>query len=254
MLSYGLVVHSVMSPFMTFLLRLNNVVLIMLICSMGQAQANIKNFMDGCPNEVPDTKITVQVEMYDPPVYHNYTVQELSRFTTSTQNPYPSNVMTHTYGITRNPLSFHTEIQIASSLNPLTKKKCYWYKSIALKMQTKPEIHIGKNIPPKGCYYNAVLTHELEHANIERRLLYEYKPIITKTLTDFARNTGFIRNIEAGRDEQVYQHFNQALAKQIDTIHTHMEPVRRARQAQIDTAASYEATAAPCRGKEKQPY
>jgi hypothetical protein len=225
-----------------------------LLLGAKHAQANIKDFIEGCPAEVPHAEIKVDIEMYDPPIYHNYTIQELSRFTTNTANPYPSNVLSHTYGITRNPLAFQTEIQIASSLNPLTKKKCYWYKSIRLKMQTRPEIHIGKNIPPKGCYYNAVLTHELEHANIERRLLYDYKPIITQTLTDFVRNTGFIRNIDAGRDQQVYEHFNKALAQQIDTIHTHMEPVRRARQAQIDTAASYETTAAPCRGKEKQPY
>jgi hypothetical protein len=218
------------------------------------AQSSVKNFIEGCPQDVPTAQIRVLIEMFDPPVHHNYTIQELSRFSTGTQSPYPSHVMTHTYGITRNPLSFRSEMQIASAMNPLTKKKCYWYQSITLTMQTKPEIFMGKNIPPKGCYYNAVLTHELEHANIERRLLYDYQPIITKTLTDFVHNTGFIRNIDAGRDQQVYEHFNQALAHQIDTIHSHMEPVRRARQAQIDTAASYEATAASCRGKEKQPF
>ncbi|HEY1095765.1 MAG TPA: hypothetical protein VGF14_00835 [Alphaproteobacteria bacterium] len=227
--------------------------LLFLFSLSSQARAGIGDFIDGCPKELPSAQIRIIIEMFDPPVYQNYTIPELTGFK-STPSPYPSDAITHTYGLTKNPLRFLVESQIASSTNMLNKKKCYWYSGIALRIQVKPEIYMGKEIQPRTCYYNAVLRHELEHANIERRLLQDYKSIITDTVTDFVRKTGFIRNIEPGRDQDVYNHLKDALGRQIDTIHAHMEPVRAARQAEIDTMASYESTAAPCRQMEKAPY
>lgn len=217
------------------------------------AQAGLMDFADGCPKDTPPADIRVSLEMYDPPVYNTYSIPELSRMHNNT-SPYASDAVVHTYGITKNPLVFSVGSQIASAMNIMTRKKCYWYKSISLTLRVKPEIYMGKEIPKGGCYFNAVLKHELEHANIERRLLQDYQPIITNTLTDFVRQTGLIRNIDEGRDPEIYDHLKKALERQIDTIHLHMDPVRKARQAEIDTAASYEATAAPCRGVEQAPY
>lgn len=227
--------------------------LCVMLCAPVIAQAGLSDLVDGCPKELPPVDIRVSLQMYDPPVYNNYSIPELSRFS-GPSTAYSSDSLTHTYGITKNPLVFSSGSQIASSTNMLTRKKCFWYQSISLTLILKPEIYMGKEIPKNGCYYNAVLKHELEHANIERRLLHDYQPIITNTLTDFARQTGIIRNIDDGRDDEIYEHLKTSLARQIDTIHAHMEPVRKARQSQIDTADSYESTAAPCRTIEKAPY
>jgi len=223
-----------------------------LFCLSGASSAHAA-IMDACPETLPDATIRVAISMYDPPVYQHYSIDELTRVPSS-PSPYPSDAITHTYGLTKNPLNFSVKSQIASSLNRLTQKKCYWYDSIDLTLEVKPEIYMGKEIKPGTCYYDAVLKHELEHANIERRLLNDYQTIITTTITNFVRNVGFMRDIDAGNDEKVYAHLRQSLSHQMDVIHAHMEPVRAARQGQIDTAQSYDATAAPCRNVEPLPY
>lgn len=232
-----------------YLVFLTFVVLVPVTCWAG-----VGDYIDGCPKDLPPAAIRISVDMFDPPIYNNYSIPELSRMATGTTSPYASDAIVHTYGLTKNPLTFSVNSQIESAMNIISRKKCYWYKAIDLRIQVKPEIFMGREIPKGGCYFNAVLKHELEHANIERRLLQDYQPIITTTVTDFIRKTGFIRNVDNGRDEEVYAHLRDALGRQIDTIHAHMEPVRKARQAQIDTVTSYEATAAPCRAVEKAPY
>jgi hypothetical protein len=234
-------------------------VLTLLVCSLpGLALAWMERsgqaeFMNACPKELPSAQIRITTQMYDPPVYQNYSITELSGFPART-SAYPSDAVTHTYGLTRNPLEFLVESQIGISINQTSHKRCYWYDSVTLTLRLKPEIFMGREIKPGSCYFNAVLKHELQHADIERKLLQDYQPIITKTITDFIQKTGFIRNIDEGHDEQVYAHLKQAMSSQIDLIHSYMEPVRGARQAEIDTVASYEATAAPCRQVEKAPY
>ena len=216
------------------------------------AHAVTFNPMDSCPSEIPSASIRIALSLYDPPVYQNYSINDLTHFPTGA-SPYPSDAITHTYGITRNPLRFLGRSQIESSTNMLTKKKCYWYKGIDLTIEVKPQIYLGREIKQGTCYYNAVLRHELQHANIERKLLTDYQPIITATITQFVRNIGAIKDIDVGQDDAIYDKFQALLDQQLEVIHQHMEPVREARQAEIDTRESYEATAAPCRAVEVPP-
>ena len=220
----------------------------------GWSLKDFGNPMDSCPKDLPSATVRIALSLYDPPVYQNYSIPEPSHFPTRT-SPYASDAIVHTYGLTRNPLRFLAKSEITGVVNKLTRKKCFWYKSIDLTLEVKPEIFMGKEIKQGTCYYNAVLHHELQHANIERKLLQDYQPIITQTLAQFVTNVGFMRDIDASQpDDVTYNKFQQLLDQQMDVIHAHMEPVREARQAEIDTKASYEATAAPCRAIEPPPY
>ncbi len=223
-----------------------------LLCPVTGFAFSPSDLLQECPKEMPHADIRVSVAMFDPPVYRNYSFRELDGMK-SHPSPYPSDQLSHTYGMKSGPIIFMADSKIASQTNPLTKKSCYWYANLNLTIQLKPEIYIAKEIQPHSCYEAAVLKHELRHADIDRELLRDFQPIITQTLTEYVMKTGMLGGVSVTEQDAMYQRLKDALDNQMNVIHHHIEPVREQRQAQIDTVESYDATAAPCRGTEDIP-
>lgn len=106
-------------------------------------------------------------------------------------------------------------------------------------------VYVASELPRRSCAHEEVLDHEEHHVAIDRQLLQEYKPILTKFAERAVEQLGVIRASSPDEAERQMQMFlNTQLQAASDTIREE----RTRRQLAHDSTEEYERLGKVCDG------
>lgn len=107
-------------------------------------------------------------------------------------------------------------------------------------------IYVARELPRRTCAHNEVLAHEEHHVEIDRQLLKEFEPIITRYLQTSLHELG---TVQAESTEAAEAKMQKFIRKQLEKVAEKMNAERARRQAAHDSPEEYQRLAAVCNGE-----
>lgn len=172
---------------------------------------------------------------------------DLKRQPVDTKNPYAAGEITRTQGLMAGALQLKPSIAIGYRTHPGLGLSCVWYSKIDIGLNLTPRIFIAREVNRDPCMRQAVLNHERQHVEIDRRLVDLYAQIMGDHVSAILKQDGFNSGPIASREvDGVSAKMQQAVFGALQADFARLETERVAAQAKIDTRAEYDRIAAQC--------
>lgn len=110
-------------------------------------------------------------------------------------------------------------------------------------------VYIPHEVPQGSCGFNEVMLHEQKHIAVNRAILNEYAPLITKKLQDYLRLNGVFR--EQNSDYAI-ELLNKKLKAILDDVSAQISVENQRRQQLVDSPQEYRRVSATCNGQLNQ--
>lgn len=165
------------------------------------------------------------------------TSAELETLSGNAYSPYGPEVHTEVGGLTRGKTR-----AVSQSVIDYTQKGktvCLWFTDIDVVIETDPLVYIAKKHMENNCRYKQIMTHEMKHVRVQRKIIKEYRQRMRQHLTRKAEEIGVVGPVpvrDSGQtSKEMRKKINDAAKEIIDEILAE----RGKRQRSVDTKEEY---------------
>lgn len=209
-----------------------------LLLTLALAAAISPALAQDCP---PPRAPQVELVLDDPPITRDFSqpFAALHR-RAGTRPPDPRRGQLH-LGVTIVALAFGSEMGFAMSTG--LAGVCLRPQAIRLTLRhTLHHVMIASEVPPGGCLFQEVLTHEMRHVAVNQQTLATYAPRVREAALRWAAGA-----VARGGDAQVLAtSLRDQLGAAVKPVLDQLNATRRRQQAAIDTPEEYRRLAASC--------
>ncbi|HJS31069.1 MAG TPA: hypothetical protein VJ924_03680, partial [Alphaproteobacteria bacterium] len=139
------------------------------------------------------------------------------------------------------------ELNVRVVTRTLPRGVCMWLQSIDVTITlTERTIHVAREYLRGSCEYQAILQHELKHAQADDAILKIHVPRIEQALRNAATERGVIGPFAPQGEAEAQGQLRTGVEKAFRDSVTQMMRDRVARQSLVDTPQEYRAVAASC--------
>ena len=139
------------------------------------------------------------------------------------------------------------ELNVRVVTRTLPRGVCMWLQSIDVTITlTERTIHVAREYLRGSCEYQAILQHELKHAQADDAILKIHVPRIEQALRNAATERGAIGPFAPQGEAEAQGQLRTGVEKAFRDSVTQMMRDRVARQSLVDTPQEYRAVAASC--------
>lgn len=171
---------------------------------------------DGCPKSLTD--VNVKVNITEGPVYRNNAISLDNLQIKARQGGHvPQKGGQLTYGLTSSNTFTEVKGQFQTVTDNRAKTGCFWTDNITVTVGLDITVDIPDKFPAGSCAYNHIMEHEMNHVEVERKIMYYYAPIIRDKVRKAVDAIGVRRNIPADN-----------LNTEVDRMNTYLNGVVRA--------------------------
>ena len=175
------------------------------------------------------------------------TLAEIGNQNIDTINPYGYNHTTHTNGFMEGGISMRSTVSLDYKQAPQRNAFCLWYDKITIDIEIDPKIVIAKEVAADKCMYNAVLTHEKKHVNVDRKIANKYARAMGKIVFDGLKQRGFIAGpIPPENTQEISDRMKKTVSQLIQLEYKKMEIERAEAQQAVDSLQEYEFVRSRC--------
>ncbi|HSE79075.1 MAG TPA: hypothetical protein VLG66_13845 [Alphaproteobacteria bacterium] len=208
------------------------------IALLGAAFASPQSQAQECP-QAPEAQISVQAALPSSTIAAHNDLSALKQIAALYNNRHQ-------------PLGLYvTRVQPELSVRVVTRTLprgiCMWLQSIDVTISlTERTIHVAREYLRGSCEYQAILQHELKHAQADDAILKIHVPRIEQALRNAAAERGAIGPFAPQGEADAQIQLRAGVEKAFRESLTQMMRDRVARQGSVDTPQEYRAVAASC--------
>lgn len=166
---------------------------------------------------------------------------DLSRMRISSENPYGSKAITHTFGIANGQFNIEHQAQFQVLTNPNTGETCMWYDFVEVNLKMHPTIFIAKEYKKGGCHFKEVMAHERQHIAVDKQITNEYSQILARALMNEVSKTPLYGPFPSSQKAATQKKMEKRLQDIVSKHNDAMMADRSQRQAKIDSKTNYDA-------------
>ena len=139
------------------------------------------------------------------------------------------------------------ELSVRVATHTLPRGVCMWLQSVEARIAlTERTIHVAREYLRGSCEHQAILQHELKHAQADDAILKIHVPRIEQALRDAAAERGAIGPFAPTGEAEAQNRLRVGVEKAFRDAVTQMMRDRVARQSLVDSPQEYRAVAASC--------
>jgi hypothetical protein len=207
-----------------------------------------------CPKVVPPA-VDVKITMERPKLNISKNISEIEALADQaggrTINPYPyiNRDHIHTPGLTAMRTETKMEALTEQSYYKTASTGCLVLKKVEVDINLDQTIYITRDYKKGSCNYEAVMDHELKHANLNKRMLEKYRrpmeTYIQVAVTEYLQKLGsgpFPKGQLQAMQQGIYDVTQKALTVAQDKMYREL----MVGQAELDTLEEYQAVSAQC--------
>jgi len=165
------------------------------------------------------------------------TSTELKALSGDAYSPYGSEVHTEVGGLTRGRIVASGESKL--DYNQKGNRVCLWFTDIDVVIETDPLVYIAKKHMQNNCRYKQIMTHEMKHVRVQRKLIKEYSRIMRKHIAKKAEEMGVTGPVAAKDAEQAAKDMRNQINNAAKEIIDEILVERDKRQQSVDTKEEY---------------
>ena len=175
------------------------------------------------------------------------TLAEIAAQNIDTINPYGYNSVTHTNGFMQGGIAMRSTVHLDYKQAPQRNAFCIWYDKVTIHIEITPKIVIAKEVAADKCMYNAVLTHEKKHVNVDRKIANKYAKAMGRVVFDGLKQRGFIAGpIPPENTQEISERMKKTVSQLIQLEYKKMEVEREEAQQAVDSLEEYEYVQSRC--------
>lgn len=139
------------------------------------------------------------------------------------------------------------DVKFVTQTNP-DKQVCLQASQIKVHIHIDPVIYIAKELHSAACEYKEYLLHEMKHVEVDRKLVEDYKAVITRNMAfAFPNVTDYsVGPVPVSLTKDARQVLNDNIAGALQATIDSMMRERGDRQRAIDSTGEYQRLSAAC--------
>lgn len=136
-----------------------------------------------------------------------------------------------------------------TATNKKTRQACVWMEELDVWLVMEPHIYLASDLPPHGCLYREIYTHEIRHVEVDRELARKYKEQFMRGMDmvfqmDGAPMSRVVKISDVAREKE---RISAAMKEPLLVLFEKMMRERAQLQAAVDSPAEYKAVTWNCR-------
>lgn len=172
---------------------------------------------------------------------------ELGQFEIDTVSPYGRGHNVKVGGLMEGEIRVESRVGQVQETYQYINKACVHIDSVTIIVHSDPTIYVAREYAPGSCEQRAVLEHEKEHVEIDRKITNEYAGRLENKIRLHLRNTGYVFGPYPVAQVKDYQRKIQSEIETIVKEETNkMTKARQQAQQAHDNADEYERVRLKC--------
>ncbi len=175
------------------------------------------------------------------------TLAQIQSVAIDTIDPHGFHGISQTQGYMSGKIRMVPRVKLDYKHYPEINVVCLWYDTVDIDIEIAPTIVIAKEVYQDRCMKNAVITHEMKHIMVDRRIVNKYSQIMGEKVFEGLKQRGFkVGPVHIKDSAQIAERMQKTVYQIVSHEYKKMELERAEAQGAVDSLEEYQSVDAKC--------